>query len=811
MSTTADSRVLALKRKLQNTDSTRHEPVAKRHSLASYDPQTPWLNETKPSGAWGRMANPAVRSSLPLDNMVSAVQDLIDPDFDPLTAILDEEPRFLKPLPSAIAPEDLEFLRFRGALSIPESGIRNELLRCYIKWVHSFMPVLNLQEFLRCVAENDPEGNVSLLLFQAVMFVGTAFVDLKHLQAAGYSTRKSARNAFFTRLRLLYSLDCEEDRIVILQTLLLMTYWSDPGNSPQRDIWDWIGICNTQAQSIGLNRDPSSANMDSRTQRLRTRLWWCLYTRDRLIALGVRRPSQVNEGTSNVPMLKLDDFDCEPFSSSVVALFRCRQLEDGSHQQRLATMFIEKVKLCQCIGRVLFAQYTPSQRQFGATDRTTITIVPRQASESEFMRCRQKLDGWLAGLPKDAQFLPTSNTNFQDGEDVLLLHGAMLRMLYHATSSALYRPWAAVTKDQSKSRTEWRNNARTKMHEAAAGITHIIQGLNQLDLTRFLPQSGVTVILPAAVAHLTNTMSDNPAVRESSMYSFRRCIQVLHGLKEVYPAADMEVANIEAAIKMQSGNSGAFLQIMQSSLDAVSKTSSETTLSAQSPHLLNDKPVADTSNTQLPRPRATSFHERDPKLQQQQRKPRAQTIHEPSRPFFSNDFDNHLLSTPGSSKNTDPLTTTDSPFDFLSLDADLFSNLVSPPSDLTSTNTYMNYPQNTSISPTNAADLDSVDWTQELFRNEEDDVTNHLNNANDRNQSQSQDLEMHDQEDLFSFALGDDRNNDHDMILSGSGGGDVGGSHQRQYSTSSHHHHPPEITGDLDKDLGFQTGDEDMF
>lgn len=205
MSTTADSRVLALKRKLQNTDSTRHEPVAKRHSLASYDPQTPWLNETKPSGAWGRMANPAVRSSLPLDNMVSAVQDLIDPDFDPLTAILDEEPRFLKPLPSAIAPEDLEFLRFRGALSIPESGIRNELLRCYIKWVHSFMPVLNLQEFLRCVAENDPEGNVSLLLFQAVMFVGTAFVDLKHLQAAGYSTRKSARNAFFTRLRVGFS------------------------------------------------------------------------------------------------------------------------------------------------------------------------------------------------------------------------------------------------------------------------------------------------------------------------------------------------------------------------------------------------------------------------------------------------------------------------------------------------------------------------------------------------------------------------------------------------------------------------------
>jgi hypothetical protein len=142
--------------------------------------------------------------------MVAAVQDLIDPDFDPLTAMLDDEPRFLKPLPARIAPEDLEFLRFRGALSLPESGLRDELLRCYIQWVHSFMPVLNLQEFLRCVAENDPEGNVSILLFQAVMFVGTAFVDLKHLQDAGYPTRKSARNAFFTRVRVCFSSsDCE--------------------------------------------------------------------------------------------------------------------------------------------------------------------------------------------------------------------------------------------------------------------------------------------------------------------------------------------------------------------------------------------------------------------------------------------------------------------------------------------------------------------------------------------------------------------------------------------------------------------------
>lgn len=192
---------MATKRKQE--EEANDEGAAKRNSM-SYNARTPWSRDAKPTQGWRTLGERAVQPSLPLSNMVSALQDLIDPEFDPfdpLGAVLDDEPRFLKPLPSRIAPEDLEFLRFRGALSIPESGLRNELLRCYIQWVHSFLPVLNLQEFLRCVAENDPNGNVSILLFQAVMFVATAFVDLKHLQAAGYATRKSARSAFYTRLR----------------------------------------------------------------------------------------------------------------------------------------------------------------------------------------------------------------------------------------------------------------------------------------------------------------------------------------------------------------------------------------------------------------------------------------------------------------------------------------------------------------------------------------------------------------------------------------------------------------------------------
>ncbi|PYI32830.1 hypothetical protein BP00DRAFT_393806 [Aspergillus indologenus CBS 114.80] len=816
--------MLAAKRKPPGAETADDNPPApKRSNSLGYNPNAPWLQDARPSRNWRTLGERAHRPSLPLENMVSTVRDLIDPDFDPLIALLDDEPRFLKPLPARIPQEDLEFLRFRGALTIPESGLRNELLRCYIKWVHSFMPVLNLQEFLRCVAENDPNGNVSLLLFQAVMFVATAFVDIKHLQDAGYATRKSARSVFFTRLRLLYSLDCEDDRIVILQTLLLMTYWSDHQNNPHRDIWDWIGVCNTQAHSIGLNRDASTANMDPKMKRLRARIWWSLYSRDRLIAMGLRRPTQVNEGTSNVPMLRLEDFDFEPFHPAVIEMFRCRQLEDVSHQKRLATMFIEKAKLCQSIGRVLFAQYSPSQCQFGVTNRTTISLVPRQASESELARCSQRLESWLSALPKDAQFIPASRTNIHDGEDVLLLHGAMVRMLYHATTSALYRPWAFLPKkDQPKARLDLINTAQTKMQDAVIGITHIIQGLNQLNLTRFLPQSGVTVIIPAAVAHLTNSLSGNPSTRESSIHHFQRCIQVLQGLKDIYPAADMEVANIEAAVKVQSDCNNALLQIMQldtpsspntmhqhqarkSSTASTSRTmiSADGKNSSQWTPPRDDQEPTDSATPILkqPDPRASgssrarresdltassataaSLNANPPSLHKAQPTP----PHDFDDPF-SHVFHDHPSVSPRQqnpqadqqvqSHDNSILDQTDFFFD---LDLDLDSYDADFPSqegrDSTATAA-------TAADHTTAADMD-IDWANELLR------------WVDPGQSQGRELtsDDHDRNDLFR------------IFDPESSSGNV-----QQHELTTTGFTPRNITGDLDRDLGL-TGEEDgMF
>ena len=64
------------------------------------------------------------------------------------------------------------------------------------------MPLLDLHEFVTILDRTDGNlGKISLILFQAVMFAGSAFADMRHLRLARYVTRKEARRDFFQRTR----------------------------------------------------------------------------------------------------------------------------------------------------------------------------------------------------------------------------------------------------------------------------------------------------------------------------------------------------------------------------------------------------------------------------------------------------------------------------------------------------------------------------------------------------------------------------------------------------------------------------------
>jgi hypothetical protein len=111
-------------------------------------------------------------------------------------------PAFVRPLPSRIAAEDVTYLQVKGALTLPSVPLQNALLQAYVEYVHPYMPLMELHEFLAIVNRRDGvNGQLSLFLYHAVMFSATAFVDMSYLREAGYSTRKAARKSFFQKTR----------------------------------------------------------------------------------------------------------------------------------------------------------------------------------------------------------------------------------------------------------------------------------------------------------------------------------------------------------------------------------------------------------------------------------------------------------------------------------------------------------------------------------------------------------------------------------------------------------------------------------
>jgi len=463
-------------------------------------------------------------------------------------------PNFVPALPNRILAEDLDYLQKKGALLIPETNVRDELLRCYVQYVHPYLPLLDLDEFLTAIQKDDGSSTISLLLFQAAMFAATAYIDMRYLNAQGYDTRKAARKAFFSRVKLLYDFDYEIDRVVVVQSVLLMTYWYESPDDP-KDVWHWLGVAISLARTIGLNCDTSASPLSLGKQKLWKRIWWCCYIRDRLVAIGMRRPIRIQEEEFDVPMLEVSDFDTQPLGAELNRMIGgCSAVRDSSKRELLAQMCIGMVRCCQCITRVLSAQYSMLGHRLGATQETTMRLVPRRSAAEplEVINCDRELEQWYESLPLELRYFKNKTPreqNVQNDGEVLNLHRALLTGVYLTATSALHRPQMMPAMPNLIIAPELKELSKRRVREAASAITDVFRDLYVRDSIRFLPNTGVTILLPAIIVHLLDIKSPDSATRQLSVRRFQFCMQALEKLRDLYASADFAFSFLDAAIK----------------------------------------------------------------------------------------------------------------------------------------------------------------------------------------------------------------------------------------------------------------------
>jgi hypothetical protein len=362
-------------------------------------------------------------------------------------------------------------------------------------------------------------------------------------------------------LQLLYEFDYESDRVSLVQALLLLTYYYETPDD-QKDTWHWMGVATSVAHTIGLHRNPEKSTMDAKRTKLWKRIWWSTFMRDRLIALGMRRPTRIKAEDYDVPMMTLDDFDLVAIPDSVTCIPPdCLIARDVDKQRHLAVMCIEKAKLCLCISHVLSKQYCVLNNNQGmVNDRTTMMLLPKKLDPEtcEVKACDAELQEWMDELPEEAQHPETFT-----GDPCIDLNRALLHMVFFTTLSALHRPQVLPSAPSETSPTpssvDLLECSRRNVRRAATAITSIAQSLDAAGLVKYLPTTGVTVLLPAIIIHLLDIKAPEEETRRNSLRGFCQCMAVMGKLRDIYAAADYSTAFLEAAIRKAGIQVSSFL------------------------------------------------------------------------------------------------------------------------------------------------------------------------------------------------------------------------------------------------------------
>ncbi|KAM6529435.1 hypothetical protein FALCPG4_007571 [Fusarium falciforme] len=460
-------------------------------------------------------------------------------------------PSYFSPLPSHLKPIDIEYLRNKGALTVPDDELQRELFQKYIQYVHPFMPILDLPSLLAPIARGKGSGHTSLLVFQAVMFTSAAFIDMDYYIARGQSDRKSVRKMYFERARLLYDQDCESDRMALLQAVLLMTFWYERPED-EKETWYWTGIALSLAQVLGLHRNPEHLDVSPEMKCLRKRIWWSCFVRDRLLALGLRRPARIRVDDFDVPPLTFDDFNIETLEDDLLRYIGPLPLADDTPTKAsICHCFIELTHLCVYIGDILSTQYsTLSNPTSESKEHAAMMVLPKKSAEQlqELEKCDKKLESWLQNLNPVCQY-KVGQRDQDKSHRILHLHQAQLQMIHLAATVVLHRPRALQPSSGSGEDRASVRQSRNKVANAAAGITEVVYDLYCDNQLRFAPTSAISALLSATLIHLIDVRSSGSEVRYASIGRFYQCWQALHHLRGMYASADHAVWFLEAAIR----------------------------------------------------------------------------------------------------------------------------------------------------------------------------------------------------------------------------------------------------------------------
>ncbi|KAM3079799.1 Transcriptional activator of fatty acid utilization [Clarireedia jacksonii] len=420
---------------------------------------------------------------------------------------LPELPTSDKAVTTKMNEVEMEILRKRGALELPPRDLCDQLIEAYFKWVAPLVPIINRTIFLQ--RWNDSRNPPSLLLMQALLLAGSRVCTAPMLLDS-HGSPIAAATMFYKRAKALYDADYEEDRVVIVQALILLGwYWEEPG-VVTKNVFYWNGLATTISHGFGMHRNPERSGLSAADKRLWKRIWWTLYTRDRSVAVALGRAAHINLEDSDMEMIRAEDF-IDDHSGP----------EDELHVQ----LFLQYVKLCLITDEILEQHYSLKS-----------TYLNR--SFATLQECDLALNDWLQSCPRQVRWNRLQNDTFWP---------AYLYTIYHTIKCLLHRaylPTAAKSNDQLQQLSISHNAA----FQSASAITLIAERLITRNELRHAPPFMIYALLSALIMHVYELRLQS-ASQSASRKRVSICMSALDRLSDVWLVAKMVQELFEIILK----------------------------------------------------------------------------------------------------------------------------------------------------------------------------------------------------------------------------------------------------------------------
>ncbi|PFH52693.1 hypothetical protein AMATHDRAFT_56791 [Amanita thiersii Skay4041] len=407
-------------------------------------------------------------------------------------------------------PEEVEY---------PERDLSDKLVEAYFTRLHFLMPVLDkpsfLQQYQQLMDNKDDLRFVRsqaafLSLVFAVFACAAHLVNDPRLSTNGRLDDGGIGMVYYERALILQYISHASIQIAHVQGFILMSSFLCSINClPQA--WLLVGQAVRIGQDLGLHRSPRRLLISPIEKETRRKIWWGVYTLDRMLALALGRPLGINDADCDVEIpVEVDDENLPQYFMGAMM---------NQRQPALMTGLIALIRLYEIGGRIL--------REVYALDNCKDNLDAEK--KAELQHAVEALDAeltkWCDELP--VHFKSTSETEEQ------VSMGAVLCSHYYSILTTLHRNFLPIKRGQivsAKSTVNAVSSARSCIR-LAPSMKHVVPSSHHLAFfIQHLFSSAVILLLYAM-------HTNDPRAASAAMDEAKSTLSALETWEGQWPGA----------------------------------------------------------------------------------------------------------------------------------------------------------------------------------------------------------------------------------------------------------------------------------